>query len=336
MNEADLVARLLDGWGANPMAFLGVDISKGDFHAHLSQNGESRKEVFSNTTGGYRQLRSWLKQQKPINVHVCMEATGAYWIGLASDLHAHGVRVSVVNPARIKAFAKSQLRRTKTDSVDAQIIADLCRTQTPTLWEPPARETLELRALVAYQELLISEQTRAKQVARSVHEAHLLDSLSAQHQQALKSLLKDIGAQIRDLIARTPDMNEDAALLETIPGIAWKTAASIIARLPMDQLRNSKAAAAYAGLCPSDRQSGTSIHGKARLSKTGNADLRRTLYMPALTALRGRSSLTQFGARLTHAGKPPKVVIAATMRKLLTIAYAVLKSRRPYAEATSP
>ena len=312
------------------MDFLGIDISKADFHVHLLQGAHSAKRSFPNAPAGYAQLDRWLKNRKSTALHACMEATGAYWLGLATHLHASEVAVSVVNPARIKSFARSQLRRTKTDVVDAEIIADFCRTQAPGRWEPPLREHQEIRALLTYRDHLVAEKVRAKQLIATVYQADVFQLTARAHQKQLEDLIDSTEKQMRALIASTPSLLQATQLLESIPGIGWLTAASLAVRLPMDRLSTSKAAAAHAGLTPRERQSGTSVHGRPRICKTGDAQLRKALYMPALAALRGTSHLAQFGARLKAAGKPGKVVIAAMMRKLVTIAYAILKSGQPF------
>ena len=316
--------------GDGPVDFLGIDISKGDFHAHLLQGNRSAKKVFPNSLVGYKQLGKWLDNRKSSDLHSCMEATGAYWLGTAMFLHSHYGKVSVVNPTCIKMFARSKLRRTKTDSVDAEIIAEYCSTQNPRAWVPPAKEILEIRALLTYRDELVAEKLRVKQISTSVHEAGVFHATATQHREKLEEFIKNVEQQLRELIQNTSELSIAAKNLQTIPGIGWLTAASLLARLPMDRLANSKAAAAHAGLAPRERQSGTSVHGRARICKTGDAHLRKALYMPALAVLRGSSPLGQFAARLTAAGKPGKVVVVAVMRKLVTIAYAILKSGKPY------
>lgn len=118
------------------MDVLGIDVSKADFHACLLQEGRQSKKSFPNTTTGYRQLQQWLRNRRTSQVHACMEATGAYWLGLATALHESEARVSVANPSRTAMFARSQLRRTKTDRVDCEMIAQFCLTQHPESWSP--------------------------------------------------------------------------------------------------------------------------------------------------------------------------------------------------------
>jgi transposase len=121
-------------------SFLGIDLSKETFHAFLLSDLADAKKVFPNTPKGFEQLTTWLKNRRAAEAHICMEATGAYWEALALYLHGLEHRVSVVNPARIKAFAQSELLRTKSDAVDAALIARFCKSQSPELWVPPPPE----------------------------------------------------------------------------------------------------------------------------------------------------------------------------------------------------
>ena len=115
-------------------SFLGIDLSKETFHACLLGDGSEAKKAFPNTPKGFEQLTTWLKNRHAVEVHTCMEATGAYWEALALYLHTLEQHVSVVNPGRIKAFARSELLRTKTDAVDAALIARFCKSQSPEPW----------------------------------------------------------------------------------------------------------------------------------------------------------------------------------------------------------
>jgi transposase len=142
-------------------SFLGIDLSKETFHAFLLSDRGEAKHVFPNTSKGFEQLMAWLKNRRATDLHICMEATGAYWEALAVYLHQLKHRVSVVNPARIKAFAQSELLRTKTDAVDAALIARFCKSQVPEAWIPPAPEIRVLQALMRHYEHL--KTTRAQQ-----------------------------------------------------------------------------------------------------------------------------------------------------------------------------
>src|SRR5215212_7872305 len=135
---------------------LGIDIAKLKFDACLLRaDGKLRHKVFANTAEGFAQFAGWLTRQGAPSVHACMEATGTYGEALALFLHAAGHAVGVVNPAAVKAFAQSRLSRTKTDKVDAELIARFCLAQRPSAWSPPAPEVRELQALARRLESLV-------------------------------------------------------------------------------------------------------------------------------------------------------------------------------------
>ncbi len=318
------------------MDIIGIDVSKADFHVCLLQSGRSWPRSFPNNQAGYRQLQKWLRNREVGQVHSCMEATGGYWLGLATALFESGMRVSVVNPSKTAFFARSQLRRTKTDKVDAEMIAEFCKTQEPGSWQPPAPEILELRALLSYRRQLVDQRVSLEQTARDIQAGKELREL---HRTLLKSLKKTLAAverQMCEVVRAHEKLKRAVARLEAVRGIGFLTAVTIVAKLPVERLRNGKAAAAYVGLSPSERQSGTSVRGKPRICKTGDAELRRDLYMPALSAMRHNPILAEFATRLTERGKLPKVVIVAVMRKLVVLAYELLKAPEPANLAATP
>jgi len=253
-----------------------------------------------------------------------MEATGAYWLGLACALHSAGYRISVVNPSRTAMFARSQLRRTKTDRVDADMIADFCKTQDPAVWTPPPSEILEMRGLLAYRDQLVEQRIGLKQMVKQLHVGSDLRKLHAKHIRDLDAGISATERSLKALLRKHPDLAEQLERLTAVAGIGFITAVSIIAKLPVERLRDGKAAAAYIGVTPRDRQSGTSVHGKARICKTGNGSLRRDLYMPALVAMRFNPILRTFAERLLARGKQPKVVVVAVIRKLIVLAFNLL------------
>lgn len=307
------------------MDVVGIDVSKADFHACLFQGEKTSKKCFPNGASGYRQILGWLRNRRCVDTHACMEATGAYWMGLADALHKAGVAVSVVNPSRTALFARSQLRRTKTDAVDAEMLAQFCATQRPPLWTPPAPEIVELRGLLAYRDHLVAEQVRSKQVAQGVRLTGNLERLHGEQLETLAEMLDEIDQRIREIVGLHNGLQSAVNALEGVKGIGFLTAVALVAKLPVSRLRDGKAAAAYVGLSPSERQSGTSVRGKTRICKTGCASLRRDLYMPAMTAMRYNPILTAFAQRLREKSKPPKVIIAAVMRKLVVLAFYAIK-----------
>ncbi len=307
------------------MDVLGIDVSKADFHACLIQGSKRSRKSFPNAVAGYRQLRSWMKNRQTSKVHACMEATGAYWMGLATALYDAGLVVSVVNPNRTVMFARSQLLRTKTDQVDAEMIAEFCKTQKPTPWSPPPAEILELRGLLSYRHHLVKEKLRLRQVASQIYVGRELKKLHAQQLKTHEQTIAALERQLRSFLKTHQALSKAVDRLTAVSGIGLLTALAIVAKLPVDRLRDGKAAAAYIGVTPSERQSGTSVHGKPRICKTGNGSLRRDLYMPAAVAMRHNPILKSFSERLKATGKPPKVILIAVMRKLIVLAFSILK-----------
>jgi transposase len=307
-------------------SFLGIDLSKDTFHAHLLSDSAEAKRVFPNTPKGFAQLTTWLKNRHAADPHVCMEATGAYWEALALHLHGLEHRVSVVNPARIKAFAQSELLRTKTDAVDAALIARFCKSQGPEPWLPPAPEIRVLQALMRHYEHL--KTTRAQQSVYAKSSDQAVVSASIREVMAtLDEQIAQVERKIHQHFDDYPDLKRRRDLLTSIPGIGETTAGAILSEIPhIDRFQSAKAVAAFAGLSPRERRSGTSIHGRPRLCKTGNSRVRKALYMPAIVALRFNPTLRVFGERLLAAGKHKRLIIGAVMRKLLVLAYGILRS----------
>jgi transposase len=311
---------------------LGIDISKLKFNICLiNTSGKLKHKVLPNTATGFEQLKGWLAKQGAERVHACLEATGTYGEALALFLHEAGHRVSVLNPAARKAFAASRLSRTKTDRVDAELIARFTQAQEPPAWSPPAPQVRELQALVrrleSLVEMRVAEENRLSSgitvdsVRRSVEE----------HLAYLNDEIKRTEELIRDHINSNPTLKRQSELLDSIAGIAETTAALLLAQITdINQYRSARQVAAYAGLVPRERQSGSSVRGRTRLSKIGNARLRRALYFPAITALRCSPFFRAWAEGLRARGKSKMGVICAVMRKLLHVAYGVLKSKQPF------
>jgi len=309
-------------------ANLGLDIAKAKFDAALLIGEKFKTKVFSNDPAGFAALSAWLAGQPVTVVQVCLEATGIYGLAVASYLHDQGHHVSIVNPAQIKAFGMTLLTRNKTDRADARLIARFGALHRPAAWQPPPAEIRVLQALVrrlaALQDMLQQEQNRlagADPVVAATITRHL---------EFLHAEIMAVRQQIRDHINRHPDLRHKRELLDSIPGIGEATVAQLLAFIDAHNFASARQVAAYVGLSPRQRQSGSSVHGKAHISKTGSSNLRKALFMPALVAWRHNPTVSAFCARLAAAGKPKMVIAVAAMRKLLHIAYGVLKSGKPF------
>ena len=310
---------------------LGIDVAKAKLDcALLLPDGKVRHKVVENSPAGFQTLRSWLDKQGAASVHACMEATGIYWEAVAEFLAAiEGIKVSVVNPAQIKAFAMSRLVRTKTDKADAKLIAEFCAERHPPAWQAPSVAELTLRALVLRLEALHTmhtQESNRRQVARSA----VAEGIEL-HLQWLDKEIERVTKAIRDHIGDDPDLRDKQRLLDSIPGLGERTIAVLLAFYANPQrFDNSRQAAAFAGLDPRQHESGSSVKGKPRMSKVGHSFLRKALYMPAMATLYHTTWGKQFRSRLAAAGKPPMLIIGAMMRKLVHVAFGVLKSGKTF------
>jgi len=310
---------------------LGIDISKLKFDACLVRDADKlRHRVFPNTPAGFAQLSAWLSKHHVGRAHACLEATGTYGEALATYLHEAGHVVSVVNPAIIKAYAQSHLSRAKTDKADSTLIARFCAERHPPEWCPLPGEVRELQALARRLDSLLEMRQMEANRLEVAATAAVSESLAG-HLTYLDEEIARTGKMIRSHIDRYPGLRAQRDLLLSIPGIGETTAAKLLSEIMDVKLYGSaRQLAAFAGLAPRLHESGSSVRRKARLSKTGAPRLRKALYFPAVVAMRHNPRVRAMSERLKERGKCPMQVIGAAMRKLVHIAYGVLKSGRPF------
>lgn len=313
------------------LQMVGIDVSKEKLDvALMRESGKFRDKVISNTRKGFEELLVWLAKQGVTYAHVCMEATGAYWEEVAEFLVDAGFQVSVVNPALVRKYSESLGERNKTDKIDARVIARYCAERQPECWQAPSKAVRRLRALVRRRESLVELRTEELNRRDSASEPRVLESINKVIEH-LDEQIARIEKQIHDHIDSDPTLKNQRELLQTVPGIG-KVVSGMLLSYYGGELRfgTSKQAVAFAGLDTSRRESGTSVRGKPRISKKGHSNIRGTLYMPAVVTMTKTAWGKAFASRLAQAGKPKLVVIAAVMRKLVAIAYGVLKSGQPF------
>ena len=305
---------------------LGIDISKETFDVALLNNNKVKTKKFDNSSKGFCGLKQWLNSKEVQLVHACMEATGGYEVKLAQYLYDNNFKVSVVNPARIKGFSLSQLSRVKTDKADCQLIAQFCLAMQPDLWQPTARHIQKLQQWVNRLDALNASKFQESNRLEGV------DSEVAAHIQShidfINKGIEEVEKLIANHIKQHKDLNDKNRLLASIPGIGAKTIAVVLAFLAnIEDFDSAKQVVAFVGLNPKQRQSGSSVHGMTRISKTGDANLRKAFYMPAIVSLRFNPIIKDFSEHLSNAGKSKMVIVIASMRKLLHIIYGVLKNK---------
>jgi transposase len=289
---------------------------------------------FANTPSGHAALIKALQSARV--ERVCLEATGSYHLDLALAIDAAGIALMVLNPKAAKRFAEALLTRNKSDTVDAGVLAQFARRMPFEPWRRPACEALELRACARRLEALVADRTRAKNQLHA-----LLQSTTTP-----VVVLEDVRLSIRQYTAQIEALRDwaearigaDASLAQVyrlltgIPGIAAASAIQLMGELlvlPEDM--RAKQWVALAGLDPRRNTSGTSVNKPPRLSKAGNAHLRKALFMPALSAARHEPHVNRYYRHLIDTrGLKKMQAVCAVMRKLLHAIHAMLKHRRTF------
>lgn len=309
---------------------VGLDIAKAKVDVCLRlPTGKWRSKVIANTPAGFDQLVDWLAKHGAGQAHVCMEATGAYWESLAEHLSDRGYVVSVVNPAQIKAYGAALGVRSKTDAADARLIGEFCAARPPAAWQAPPTALRVLKALVGRRDALVQ---------LHVQEANRLQVAHQSVRPSIHSVLKTLQEQIRQIeqrigqhIDEDPTLKSQRELLDSVPGLGEATIPVLLSHYGGPaRFASAKQAVAFAGLDVRHHESGSSVRGRSRLSKQGNARLRKALYMPAVVSMRLTAWGKAFAGRLSDAGKPKMVILGAIMRKLVHIAYAILRTGKPF------
>jgi transposase len=305
------------------IVYVGIDVAK----AYLDVAWQEQRQRVPNDAVGRNQL---LKRLKQINgpVQVICEASGGYERGAVRALQAGGFKVSVVQASRVRQFARAAGILAKTDLIDAQVLCafgEALRPDGSVASEPQQDRLREVESQRRHlSRLLVAEQNRGAQLAEASMRA-LNRSLIRQ----IKKQIDQIDLLIKKLITESPELCGKAKKLITIAGVGPRTAALLLAQMPELGELNRREAAALAGLAPFNRDSGK-MRGK-RTIFGGRRAVRTGLYMAALVAARHNPILSAFYRRLRAAGKPPKVALTATMRKLLLALNSALKTDPVYA-----
>ncbi len=298
---------------------------------HTAQEA-SESRPGSSSPDGWKLVLSWLKAMGGKQAHVCMEATGRHSLGVALALHHAGHVVSVVNPAQIRDFARTKLGRNKTDKVDAALIREYAELFKPEPWAPPSSAMQRLCELQTVRAGIVNNRAEWKNRLGSGLSDSTATTLAAATIEHFTGQLEAIDRAIGETIDQDAELRGRRDLLLSVIGVGETLAASLLAEMPEPGLlRRSGEMVAYAGLNPSHHRSGSSIDRPTRISKIGNATLRASLYMPALSAMRFNPAVAALVTRLKSAGRlKPKQIVVAAMRKLLVLCFGVLKTGKPF------
>lgn len=314
--------------------FAGIDVGAKTVVLAWRQGGRTAgRGTHVQSVEGHRQLVARLQALKP--VHVVLEATGIYYLDLAVALAQAGLPVSVINPRSFHHFAKLKLQGTKTDGIDAELLAEYGERMTPPPWTAPDPTRLSLRDLGRQINRLTGTRTQAKNRLHALQSRQgTLSLLIEDEVEAIAELnrrIERLTAAARELLDRHPDLAKQAAVLDSAVGVAEASAIALLAELcVLPTSLTAPQVARFAGLDVRLCQSGTSVNKPARISKAGNAYLRAALYMPALSAVCHDPRARAFYEALQRRGKKKLQALCAVMRKMLTGLWACLKSGQPF------
>jgi len=319
--------------------WVGIDMGKRSFTAWVA--GSRRPlATFSNTQEGWERLATSLDPaQAEAAVRLVVEPTGGYEAALVRFALERGFGVSLVNPARVREWARSEGRRAKTDRQDARMLADYGQDKEPPAWRAQAEEMSELDSLlrrrVDLEGMLRQEKNRKEAlehrpgVARGVPKS--VDRLI----ETLEGELGQIEGAIKELQAKHTLLESQAELLDSVPGVGQKTVLPLLVLLDRWQVLtqghgDAKGLVAYVGLDPKPFESGSSVHKPAAISRMGDRVLRRQLVMAALGGTRGDNPLRAFYQGLVARGKPKMLALVAAARKMLVWAWAVYRHQSAF------
>ncbi len=321
---------------------LGIDVSKdslsfclGILQSDLSKRFKVSSDV-ENTEHGFKQLNRWIRKHKSLQglPVVVMESTGVYHESIAQYLYDQGYAVSVLQSGRVKRYAQSLDKRSKTDALDSRMLSMLGCERELTAWKPPSDQMQQLRGLSRERSSLIKERSielnRNHALTRSVYRDVKAAKRHHTRMKLLNDQIQEIELEMQLAIKADAKMKEKIAYLQSIPGVSFISAATVIAEtLGFAQFENAKQLTSYAGYDVVLRESGN-YQGKTRISKKGNNHIRAVLHMPSMTAIRVNPSLKPFYERLKPKKQKPLIALVAVQRKLLLLMFSLWKNEMYY------
>lgn len=298
--------------------YIGIDIGKEQLH--VAQADCDEVQVFGHDSGGLSKLVEKVQNA----ALVVLEASGGYERDVLDALHSAGIAVACINAKQARDFARAMGTRAKTDPVDARMLAAFCKRMTPTPQKAPHPLKTKLKSIQQRRHQLVK--IRAAEKTRLQQRRSLWNESIKRHIAFVSDEIKALDAQIQRLLDQDPEIAERAMLLRQVPGIGPVCAVTLLSQLPELGSVSHKTIAALVGVAPFSRDSGT-LCGKRTISG-GRARVRAVLYMAALSATRPGAPLHAFYDRLIKAGKPPKLALTATLRKLLTWLNAIVRDNQ--------
>ena len=311
--------------------WVGIDVSKQHLDVALLRAGHPLTARFANQPAAFASLLAWLHTMAQAPVHVCLEATGTYHDAVVAFLLTQGVRLSVLPSVRLKAFRQSEGWRNKTDQLDAILLARYGQQKQPAAFVAVPEELAHLRLLLSrLRDLADLHRQESNRLENGRWDACIQAHLR-EHRRLLEGWQQEVLSQIRAWIKEHAELEQAVELLVSIPGIGERTAWHLLAILGADGSRFGSAhqLVVYVGLEVAREDSGKQIKA-GHISKQGPSHVRACLGMAAIVAKRWDADMRAWASELTARGKKSRQVRVALMRKLLHLAYGVLKHQQPY------
>jgi transposase len=322
---------------------VGIDISKDEFVASLATLNEvfqvtiKSTKSFDNTLDGFLKMDRWATQVAfpQVPVHYVMEATGVYYESLAYWLHEQSRSVSVILPKQFKAYANSLNIKSKTDRIDARILAQMGLERSLANWQPASPVMRQLKQLCREKNTLKDEKKTLKNQLHALNHSYLPNEATQQRMlrrlATLEALIREVEAELIAVIRTDQILAERIQNVCTIKGIGLMTALSLVAETNGFALFTNKAQlVCYAGYDVVKNESGSSVKGQTKISKRGNSHIRKALHFPALSAIRYEPRFQQMSARITQKTSLKMKGIVAVQRKLLVLVYTLYRNNVPF------
>jgi transposase len=317
---------------------VGIDISKDDFAVAYVILTVAQKIVvkgtrkFSNTPKGFAEFITWVDKfnKEGLEINFTMEATGVYYENLAYYLFEHGYTVHVVLPNKAKKYAESLDIKSKTDKLDSKSLGRLGAERALEKWQVSSPQFKELRDLTRERDWLNVEKTAVSNRLHALEHTALPPQQTIercqQRIQLCKSQIKEVDTQIKASLEKDPELKAKVEKLVTIPGVGLLTAVTILGETNgFAMIKNNRQLTSYAGLDVVLKESGT-FKGKTKISKKGNSYIRKILYFPALTTVKGTGSFKEVYERIVSQKHKPMIAVTAIQRKLLVLIYSLWKT----------
>lgn len=324
---------------------VGIDVSKATITAAIAQKMLDQSVVikstktFTNNLAGFEKMDNWITQftDAQMAIHYNMEATGVYYEALAYWLYEHQRLTTVILAKQFKNYAASLNIKSKTDDIDARVLAQMGVDRKLNLWQPHSSQMRTLKQFSRERNALKDEQTQIRNQLHALNHSYQPDEKNLKRVEKrldlIKEQIKEIEQDMKNILEQDPELKQRIENVCTIKGVGFVTAISIIAEANGFALFRSKAQlVCYAGYNVIEKESGTSVKFKPRISKKGNKNIRKSLHFPSLTAIIHDQNMKKKYDLIYDKTKIKMKGVVAIQRKILVLIYTIFKKNEPFDE----